>query len=99
MVYYSPMIDEILNLSEQLNLNIYCRVVLMYMTILSEFADIFVNLSRSIQKDKSLMKGDNIGDIAWALYKEVWKMKDHNAIEILKTCLYADQYSKTYSHY
>jgi hypothetical protein len=39
-----------------------------------------VGLTREIQRGNRFLKGDNIGNIAWLLYEEVWKIKDAKRI-------------------
>ena len=74
------MIDQILKLTKQLKLDVYYQIILTYMTILSESPDIFVELTREIQRGNRFLKGDDIGNIAWLFYKEVWKIKDAKRI-------------------
>ena len=61
-VFYSPFIWHILQLTQMYSLDVYKRLSLVYMCILSESPDIFIKVTNNLLKDKTFwdQECDNI---------------------------------------
>jgi hypothetical protein len=73
-VFYSPFIWRILQLTQMYSLDVYKRLSLVYMCILSESPDIFIKVTNNLLKDKTFW-GQECDDIATKLYSSIWEIK------------------------